>query len=341
MDKNQAYTVIKQARSMMKTSSASEKTLTEYKQIYDRITVGGTVSPSQKIQTCTSRSSVTKMKSSLRYVLSEHVKNMLTEQDKLQRSGQNEEWLATVSLLKNKLDDLRQIDLMQPKSILKRRSKRQDLKGLPAGWQKTLLAEVQQKDQVAALVSAITGCRPSELTSGVHVAVSAQFVIVTIAGAKVTRTSGQPVRVLTYPIHDNELVQRLAASVGIGKHVIKIDDPRRFSTSVRDAGMRAFPGLRRTLTPYCFRHQVASNLKATLESDDVSRALGHCSDKTATRYGHSGQSKGGGDIPSEVVADRDVRHKAGLALERVNWKCPEISDPDILTSFTPENRLEF
>ena len=341
MDIETAYTVIKQARSVMKASSASEKTLTEYKQIYDRITVGGTVSPLQKIQTCTSRSSVAKMKSSLRYILSGHVKNMLAEQDKLQRSGQNEEWLTAVSLLKSRLDDLRQVDLMQPKVVIKRRSKRLDLKGLPDGWQMTLLAKVQPKDQIAALVSAVTGCRPAELTSGVHVAVAAQSIIVTIAGAKVTTTSGQPIRVLTYPLPGNELIQRLAESVGLGEHVIKIDDPRRFSTSVRAAGMRAFPSLRRTLTPYVFRHQVASNLKATLEGDDVSRALGHCSDKTATRYGHSGQSKGGGDIPSEVVADRDIRHKAELALSRAIWRCHEISDPDILTSSTPENRLEF
>ena len=243
---------------------------------------------------------------------------MLTEQDRFQRYGQNEEWLTEVSNIKRMLDALDQVNLMQPKVIIKRRSKRQDLKGLPDGWQNTLLDEVQQKDRVAAVVSAITGCRPAELTTGVHVAVAAQFIVVTIAGAKVTQTSGQPIRVLTYPLPGNELIQRLAASVGLGEHVIKIDDPRRFSTSIRDAGKRAFPLLRRTLTPYNFRHQVASNLKATLESDDVSKALGHCSDKTATRYGHSGQSKCGGDIPSEVVASRDVRQSAAEDLARIN-----------------------
>ena len=341
MDIETAYAIIKKARLMIKNTEPSYKTITEYERVFYLATSGRTTSPTAKIEACTSRSMVTKIKSACRYIIGEDIKNQLRAQDKVQRSGQSQDWFECVESISRAIDEYEKIGLMQPKSILKRRSKKQDIKGLPKNWQSVLIDEVQTKDRTAALISAVTGCRPDEMAKGVKVVVSEDSVTVTIRGAKVSETSGQPVRTLTYTITPKGLVQRLARRLSHGENVVKIDDPRRFSTSIRDAGKRAFPDLRRTLTPYCFRHQVASDLKAsTLSSDDVSRSMGHCSDKTTVMYGHT-KLGGSGVIPTQVVADRAVRHKAERALDRAKWQCPEISDPDILTSSTPANRHEF
>ena len=341
MDIETAYTIIKKARLMIKNTDPSYKTIEEYERIFYLATSGRTTSPSAKIEACTSKSVVTKIKSACRHIIGEDIKNQLRAQDKIQRSGQTPDWFECVENISRAVDEYEKIGLMQPKSILKRRSKRQDIKGMADGWQNVLIDQVQKKDRTAALICAMTGCRPAELAKGVKVVVSEDSITVTIMGAKISETSGQPVRTLTYAITAKSLVQRLARRLSQGENVVKIDDPRRFSTSIRDAGKRAFPDLRRTLTPYCFRHQVASNLKAsTLSSDDVSKSLGHCSDKTTVRYGHTKLSSGG-VVPSQVVANRDVRHKAERALDRAKWQCPEISDPDLLTSFTQANHREF
>ena len=330
MDKTQAFEIIKQARLMMKSTTTSDKTIRDYERIYYVITNGRTTSPEKKIQDATSRSTVTKMKSAARFCLEENIKELLAAQAKIQRAEQNQDWIDVVESISEIMKNYKSISLMQPKKILPRRSKRQDLKGLPASWQKTLIDEVQKKDRTALLVEAVTGCRPTELVAGVKVMVSDTHISITIAGAKVSETSGQPSRTLTYDIATG-LVQSLSRRLGIGEHIVKVDDARRFSTSIRDAGKRAFPALRRTLTPYCLRHQVASDLKASkLSSDDVSKSLGHCSDKTATRYGHSKLSKGG-IVPVSVTASREVRQSAAADLDRVKpCQAEKIHDPDFV-----------
>ena len=326
MDKTQAIEIIKRARLMMKSTTTSDKTIQDYERIYHVITNNGTTSPRQKIENCTSRSTANKMRSAVRFVLGEDIKDRLSIQDKIQRTGQTQDWIDAIESMSKVMEKYEKLSLMQPKTVLKRRSKRQDIKGLPAGWQQKLIDEIQKKDRAALLVEAITGCRPAELVTGVKVLVSDTSILVTILGAKVSKTSGQPTRTLTYEIVPG-LIQALSRRIGIGEHIVKIDDARRFSTSVRDAGKRAFPGLRRTLTPYCLRHQVASDMKASgLASDDVSRSLGHCSDKTATRYGHSKLGKGG-IVPVDVTASREVKKSAAADLDRVK-PMEKIPDPD-------------
>ena len=121
-----------------------------------------------------------------------------------------------------------------------------------------------------------------------------------------------------------------------GHHLIQIDNPSRFSTGVRDAARRAFPALRRTITVYCLRHQAASDLKASgLTGGEVSKALGHCVDRTASRSGHVKQGKRkGGTAPDSVTATREVRERVDLSIFRSTPKgvevvmLPEIQDPD-------------
>ena len=333
MDKTQAFGIINQARLMMKSTTTSDKTIHDYERIYYLATNGRTTSPGKKIQDATSRSTANKMRAAARFCIGEDMRELLSIQAQMQRqNGQNESWLNYVKTLQVKISEYESISLMQPKTVLKRRSKRQDLKGLPQNWQKTLINEVQKKDRTAAILCAVTGCRPAELAKSVKVVVTESSVVVIIAGAKVTKTSGQPTRTLTYDIAPG-LVQELSRKLGIGEHTVKIDDPRRFGTSVRDAGKRAFPDLRRTLTPYCLRHQVASDLKASkLSGSDVSKSLGHCTDKTATRYGHIKMGKGG-VVPVSVVGSREVKQTAVANLDRVKpqpRQAEKILDPDFV-----------
>lgn len=63
-----------------------------------------------------------------------------------------------------------------------------------------------------------------------------------------------------------------------------------------NAAAREWPKRKTTLTPYCFRHQLAADMKASeqLDSEEISAALGHLSDATKSTYGHANMCKGRG-----------------------------------------------
>ena len=312
------------------TSAATEKTKGEYFAIFDRITRDGTISPIPFLESTTSRSSFTKMRVSLNFVLRSMIDMLLAEQDKLQRDDDSDDtdaWLKTVKKLDSVLhliDDFAHVSMQR---VVKRRSKRSDIVGLPSDWRENLISHIQEKDVTAALVAAVAGCRPAELVKGVEVVIGAGVMRVVIAGAKVTKLSGQPTRELVYKLPpESPLVKRLALRLGPGHHLIQIDNASRFSTGVRDAARRAFPALRRTITAYCLRHQAASDLKASgLSGGEVSKSLGHCVDRTASRYGHVRQGKRkGGTAPDSVTATREVRERVDLSMFRPTPKEVEV-----------------
>lgn len=343
MDKTQAYQVIKDARALMKqhpTSAASEKSKKEYVAIFNRITRGETITPIPFLESTTSRSSFNKMRVSLNFVLRSRINMLLADQDKLQRSDDSDNsdaWLKTVEKLYGVLHQIDDVANASMQCVVKRRSKRSDIVGLASDWRENLILRIQDKDVTAALIAAVAGCRPAELVMGVEIVIGAGVMRVVIQGAKVTKVSGQPTRELVYKLpHESPLVKRLALRLGPGHHLIQIDNASRFSTSVRDAARRAFPALRRTITAYCLRHQAASDLKASgLSGGEVSKSLGHCVDRTASRYGHFKQGKRkGGTAPDSVMATRGVRVRVDLSLFRPAPKkvevvmLAEIPDPD-------------
>jgi len=198
---------------------------------------------------------------------------------------------------------------------IERHSKRGDLHGLPRDWREKLIARMP-KYRLAALVNAVTGCRPEELAKGVQLAIVDGMLVATIQGAKITEKTGQPWRRLSWPVDSNSpLVRALVAEVTAGVSVVQIDNPKTYSSAMRAAGEREWPGRKnkktgkaKTVTPYCFRHAAASDMKASkMGREEISQALGHCSDVTKQYYGSWSQGRAGGVAPRSVEAARAVR----------------------------------
>ena len=97
------------------------------------------------------------------------------------------------------------------------------------------------------------------------------------------------------------------------RHRLDKPDARKFSGAVRSAAKREWPRLKRTITPYCLRHQAAADWKADpdMAADDVSRALGHATDKTKSHYGQAGQARRNGKGPV-VTAAKEIKHTKRL-----------------------------
>jgi integrase len=90
---------------------------------------------------------------------------------------------------------------------------------------------------------------------------------------------------------------------------VTIANASNFSKSMSNAAARQ--GLKRTttVTSYCFRHQLAADMKADgrLDSGEISAALGYLSDATKSTYGHANMRKGGGLAPARVTAVRPIK----------------------------------
>jgi integrase len=83
--------------------------------------------------------------------------------------------------------------------------------------------------------------------------------------------------------------------------------------SIVQLGKSTFPRLRTRVSPYCFRHQVASDLKAdpSVSLEDAAKVMGHLSDYSIGSYGHPahGRKGQGGRVRAPFVqAARSIKH---------------------------------
>jgi integrase len=156
------------------------------------------------------------------------------------------------------------------------------------------------------------------------VSIEGGTLVALIRGAKVdvARGKGQEWRRLEWPLdHPSTLVQDLAGEVqrAGGPLLVKIASASNFSKSMSNAAEREWPKRKTTLTPYCFRHQVAADMKADgqLDSGEISAALGHLSEATKSTCGHANMCRGRGVAPARVTAARQVKPKAAVTVRTI------------------------
>jgi integrase len=327
------YGIITEARSLLKAipqSTANEKTLADYrakatrmrslaKDPNDFAELVAIAQQTKKASTWYAR------RAPLMIMARGGLDHYLTEQDKIQRQlkaagipATHEAWkkwhaaVKQVDVWRNRLRLVHDARLpIEGRSL--RKGKRVDMKNLPVDWRQQLIKRMPTY-YPATLVAAVTGCRPAELVNGVKLSIENGELVAVIEGAKNTKTTGQPWRNLYWPINtDSDLVRSLCEIVESsgGAIVVKIDSAKRFHGAVRSAGKREWPKRKSDVTPYCFRHQAAADLKAegSLSSGEISAALGHLSDVTKSTYGHANMGRSGGVAPARVTAARAVKMK--------------------------------
>jgi len=167
--------------------------------------------------------------------------------------------------------------------------KRKSLRGLPLDWREQLVAAAPSTAcREWMLLMAVAGVRPEEIANGIEVQPISGGVQLKIKGAKIDRGHGQPERVIA--VH-GPLALLLAQN---GERTIKAPSANSVSLAAGRLGRKVF-GERRSnpVSAYSFRHQFASDLKASgLDGETVSAILGHAVDDTKKQYGTSKQARG-------------------------------------------------
>ncbi|WP_080425209.1 hypothetical protein [Burkholderia ubonensis] len=214
------------------------------------------------------------------------------------------------------------------------KTKKPALKSLVPTWREDMWARASQPDWrqsrpqllPALALLWLTGCRPSEIQNGVTIAWSDDVLVIEIAGAKCVdagqRERGQPRRRYAFrtgPDHESKLpalgILRLcalhAATATSRARCVVAHNADYLYNSVVELGREVFPKMRTRVSPYCFRHQLASDLKSdpNLSLEEAAKVMGHLSDYSIGKYGraiHGG--KGGRFKALAVETSRPIKH---------------------------------
>lgn len=233
------------------------------------------------------------------------------------------------------------------------KAKKSALKLLPPDWRESIWAVAstpewrQSRPQLLPALAMLwlTGCRPAELEQGIELVTRSDQIVVKIMGAKCVdaggRERGQPTRHIGFHIDADanpalRFLHALAARNAVdgkGRCTITHNGDYLYN-SVVALGRSAFPKLRTRISPYCFRHQVASDLKAATSDRDITleqaaKFMGHLSDYSIGAYGHAVHGRKGrsGRVKAPFVSttrpvkhspkvDRLVRFKRASAVRR-------------------------
>ncbi|SET93573.1 hypothetical protein SAMN04487962_15110 [Marinobacter segnicrescens] len=240
------------------------------------------------------------------YAIKRILERLRTETDIEHRHTLNLFLLAKVT----ELEDGRSL-CYSPAVRRKKKSKRKSLHGKPGNWRECILGALAEPYKVYGIVTALTGCRPSELGKGASVTIINQELIIEILGAKVSDITegGQPFRRLT-----------INQSLPLARELLAIMESQEtrelyVKTSSYSSWYRAFKRAAKSLgwgdlSPYSYRHQLSADLKALGQNNAfLSKVLGHRSSRSRSNYGQflQGRSKGGSGPITEVYAPLEVR----------------------------------
>lgn len=162
-------------------------------------------------------------------------------------------------------------------------------------WPSRIFNEVTDKHKAALAICALTGARPSEIARGVEIELvrkgATPFLRLRIKGSKVTEHSGQPERMLIVTI-DSDAARYLVQCAESGHSTITTH-PANLCAATIKAGRKAFPNLKESVTPYVFRHHLASQMKAAgIARKIIAQMLGHRATESQQAYGYAVSAKG-------------------------------------------------
>jgi len=162
-------------------------------------------------------------------------------------------------------------------------------------WPLTVFNAVTEKHKAALAICVLTGARPSEIAQGVEIELvkkgATPFLKLRIKGSKVTERTGQPERILIVAI-DSDAARHLVQCVESGHSTLRTH-PANLCAATIKAGRKVFPNLKESVTPYVFRHHLASQMKAAgIAQEIIAQTLGHRATESQQAYGYAVSAKG-------------------------------------------------
>jgi integrase len=179
-----------------------------------------------------------------------------------------------------------------------------------------------------AAVAALTGCRPAEVASVRIEKGTDGELIITIPGAKVSDTKGQPYRKFIIKADAGPEFTHLMTRVKTGPVLLSSDSTASaFSEALKRAGKQSLGDKAPPMTGYVYRHALACDMKADGASrDEIASALGHAVTKTQNYYGRASGGKKGARV-FQVEAARPIKQTHGNGNRKAQSVAPVHATP--------------
>lgn len=308
------FNTIKTARALVKTreaSKASEKTIAEYlKNMESRLHRDPDTAFAWT--TANKKRTAYKLKAAAMSYIATELAQLLSTQDKIQKSGGTEDtWKAIIHKINVLLDTAEEYNIFDSNkpsdgpgkfnqnkkgnnSVKNHKkggavSKRKGLHKLPFDWREQIAKAMDYP--ILLDVVAVCGARPSELQYlQIHHSedTGEAEMMFLIQGTKTSEGRyGQEERRVTVNGYSSPAALRLRSKgIELLDNVSK-DDLKRFSEKLRRVSSKLFHGSGYTVSLYSFRHAFAEAMKSSgLPLNIIACALGHCVTETQKKYGH-------------------------------------------------------
>jgi integrase len=242
--------------------------------------------------------------------------------------AQNEIALTTLVSLANALESMPQgrSAKFSPGSSFKpvRKSKSTSVRYAEEGWEAKVLRAVPEKYKLAWALQCATGCRPAELARGVTLLRAEDgSILFRVKGAKVGPASGHEWREITLTADDSAIVKALGSwltRMSSAKTAFELKDKvNTYCRAIARACKKSFPGinLQKQLSAYSARHQRKADWKsAGLTRDELAKALGHRSTRSAAYYGRYAKRRKSAVKPKAVRASGLVKFRPHPTLQK-------------------------
>lgn len=325
-DRRQEFLLVAELRKSVSNvaKDIQPSTIVEYEKIYARM-----LRDNQTPDDATSRSGYFLRRAALIYVCAMQARQALRDRDKSEFGS--EQWQSALREIERISSIFRAYppdperknhlfgstgrcwnDVKQEKELAgweaESNSKRAGLSALlkRADWSNCLLDAIAPKYRAAYAIAFLTGARPAEIENGVSVRQCECGLEITIKGAKISEHRGQLERVILISI-ESKSAQFLADLIEGNNATIQCN-AKRFCDAVRNAGKKAFPRMRATISPYSLRHAVASSLKASgIDAEGIAQVLGHRASRSQQSYGMCSQRRNNATAILGVRASMPVR----------------------------------
>lgn len=186
-----------------------------------------------------------------------------------------------------------------------------------------------------AAVAALTGCRPAEVASVRIEKGAGGELVITIPGAKVSDTKGQPFRRFSIKADAGPEFAHLMARVKTGPVLLSSGSTASaFSEALKRAGKQSLGDKAPPMTGYVYRHALACDMKADgADRDAIASALGHAVTKTQSHYGRASGGKKGARV-FQVEATRPIKQTHGTGRTKGRDAALPVVAPVVAAVFT-------
>jgi hypothetical protein len=335
-----AFDIVKNARALLKTDSdarisrrdtePSASTIANYKRkcelIDDAVAAvqDAWASPLALVlsQYASSKQSFNAMRAALKWRSIWRIRMLISAQDAMQvATGRNNKWRGAVQNIHVAVRDFREIEALQhadclmlsDRAIKGSKSKKNMLRMLKPDWRDHFLAmnEISPTYRAPGFLMRYCGLRPAELEHGVQVELRGHQLWVTIVGAKVRATAGQPWRnfAINAELLPEWLLQELVDSGGEKTYKANSNSMRAHLARISNS---MYPRKHREgkndiiLSAYVFRHALATDMRINeWETEAIAAVLGESTAETLKWYG-SRQFTGSMDLHPVAIAKGSV-----------------------------------